>query len=107
MVKHPRLNTVYLSVCLSICLSVLFVCLSVCLLSVCLFVCLSICLFVCLSVCLSISFKQCSPQNISKAWQCRRGKMKRTCGRGHLSGVCWLCGAVQEQHRVLVFGLKC
>ena len=28
-------------------------------------------------------------------------------GRGHLSGVCCLCGAVIEQHRVFVFGLKC
>ena len=37
--------------------------------------------------------------------------MERTCGsgcfkhgRGHLSG---LCGAVLEQHRVLVLGVKC
>ena len=28
-------------------------------------------------------------------------------GRGYPSGVCWLCGAVLEQHRVIVFGLKC
>ena len=35
---------------------------------------------------------------------CGRGCFKR--GRGHLSDVCWLCGAVLEQHRVLVFGLK-
>ena len=28
-------------------------------------------------------------------------------GRGHLSGICWLCSAVLKQHRVLVFGLKC
>ena len=30
---------------------------------------------------------------------------KRGCS--HLSGVSWLCGAVLEQHSVLVFGLKC
>ena len=34
---------------------------------------------------------------------CGRGCFKR--GRGHLSGIYSLCGAVLEQHRVLVFGL--
>ena len=36
---------------------------------------------------------------------CGRGCFKH--GRGNLSGVSWLYGAVLEQHRVLVFGLKC
>ena len=39
--------------------------------------------------------------------ECTCGRDCFKCGRDHLSGISWLCGAVLEQHRVLVFGLKC
>ena len=53
------------------------------------------------------SISQCSPQSISKAFlNGLVGVVVFKRGRGCLSVVCWLCGAVLEQHRVLVFGLK-